>query len=250
MFKILSIGNSFSQDAQRYLCRLAASDGREFMTVNLMIDGCSLKTHWQNAENDLANYSYDINGELNGRKISIREALQQEKWDYITLQQASNESGLEDTYYPFILKLSDYLKQYAPDVKQVIHQTWAYETDSTHGGFVNYGNSQTAMYDALSKAYERVSKELRLQMIPSGKIIQALRSTPEFDHSNGGISLCRDGFHMSLDYGRYAVALTWYRFFMGSDLTSVSFIPDEGEKPLDTHKIELIKKTVKEVLSH
>ena len=39
--KILSIGNSFSQDAQRYLYRLAKKAGDTFKTVNLDIGGCT-----------------------------------------------------------------------------------------------------------------------------------------------------------------------------------------------------------------
>lgn len=34
---ILSMGNTFSQDAQRYLYRIAAADGMEFYTCNLFI---------------------------------------------------------------------------------------------------------------------------------------------------------------------------------------------------------------------
>ncbi len=36
---ILSMGNSFSQDAQRYLHRIAAADGVEFYICNLFIGG-------------------------------------------------------------------------------------------------------------------------------------------------------------------------------------------------------------------
>ena len=39
---ILSIGNSFSQDAQQYLHRIAAADSVALNTFNLMIGGCSL----------------------------------------------------------------------------------------------------------------------------------------------------------------------------------------------------------------
>ena len=41
--KILSIGNSFSEDAQRYLKLIAGANGRELTCVNLYIGGCSLK---------------------------------------------------------------------------------------------------------------------------------------------------------------------------------------------------------------
>ena len=46
--KVLSIGNSFSQDAQRYLHRLAKEDGTFIKCVNLYIGGCSLQTHYIN----------------------------------------------------------------------------------------------------------------------------------------------------------------------------------------------------------
>lgn len=46
--KILSIGNSFSQDAQRYLHRLAKHEGVQLKTVNLYIGGCSLQRHYEN----------------------------------------------------------------------------------------------------------------------------------------------------------------------------------------------------------
>ncbi|MBQ7726439.1 MAG: DUF4886 domain-containing protein, partial [Clostridia bacterium] len=41
--KVLSIGNSFSQDAQRYLHGIARADHTEMRAVNLYIGGCSLE---------------------------------------------------------------------------------------------------------------------------------------------------------------------------------------------------------------
>ena len=63
--KILSIGNSFSQDAQRYLYRLAKKAGDTFKTVNLYIGGCSLRTHYINALEDKADYWFEYNGNRN-----------------------------------------------------------------------------------------------------------------------------------------------------------------------------------------
>ena len=45
MIKVLSIGNSFSQDATRYLEEIA--QGRIF-SRNCYIGGCSLEMHWNN----------------------------------------------------------------------------------------------------------------------------------------------------------------------------------------------------------
>lgn len=98
--KVLSIGNSFSQDAQRYLHRLAKHEGVELKTVNLYIGGCSLQRHYINMLDDNAAYDFEFNGEQTGIKVSIRQALASDDWEFITLQQASHFSGKYETYLP------------------------------------------------------------------------------------------------------------------------------------------------------
>ncbi len=46
---ILAIGNSFSQDATRYLHAVMQAGGVAGRVVNLYIGGCSLEQHWRNA---------------------------------------------------------------------------------------------------------------------------------------------------------------------------------------------------------
>lgn len=58
MTKILSIGNSFSQDATRYLQQIAAADGHPLFARNLMIGGCSLERHAGNVRSGSADYEY------------------------------------------------------------------------------------------------------------------------------------------------------------------------------------------------
>lgn len=60
--KILSIGNSFSQDAHKWLHEIASNHGMELETANLYIGGCSLQTHWENLVNDNAHYELEWNG--------------------------------------------------------------------------------------------------------------------------------------------------------------------------------------------
>ena len=61
--KILSIGNSFSQDAQRYLHNLAKFNGDNIKCVNLYIGGCPLRTHYINVLEDNKAYDFEFNGE-------------------------------------------------------------------------------------------------------------------------------------------------------------------------------------------
>ena len=100
--KILSIGNSFSQDAQRYLHRLAKQDGENLTTVNLYIAGCDLRRHYLNILEDSVAYELQCNGESSGVRVSIKQALIGDEWDVITLQQASHLSGKSQTYSPYI----------------------------------------------------------------------------------------------------------------------------------------------------
>lgn len=245
MINILAIGNSFSQDATAYLYSMAEAAGKEIKVVNLYIGGCSLETHWKNIKRNAALYEYELNGQNTGRKISIREALKEEAWDYVTLQQVSGDSGILDTYYPYISDVAEYVSKYAPTAEQLLHQTWAYELASKHSDFIKYNRDQHKMYKAIEEVYQILAERLSLRVIPSGNVIQELRSNPVFDYGNGGISLCRDGFHMHLIYGRYALAATWFEFILKESVLENGFIPPAmDEKEVDALKIRLIKETV------
>jgi hypothetical protein len=250
MIKILAIGNSFSQDATAYLYDIAQNDNVELKVVNLYIGGCSLKTHWENAEYNKAVYQYEINGRTTGRAVSIYDALSEDIWDFVTLQQVSGDSGILDTYYPYIKNLYDYVSQYAPQAEQIIHQTWAYEIDSTHKSFSLYNSSQAEMYQLISDSYAFVAADLALRIIPSSDVIQSLRANRLFDYSSGGLSLCRDGYHMSLIYGRYAAAATWYESLVKNSILKNHFVPaaTDGE-PINKEYLKLIKECVHETVA-
>lgn len=223
--KVLAIGNSFSEDAVHYLHPLAEADGRELYVVNLMIGGCPLMRHWNNIEKDLADYDLQINGFSAGKKISVREALATEDWDVIVTQQASHDSGLEQTYHPYLENVVAYLREKKPNARIYLQKTWAYETDSLHDCFSRYDRDQQKMYLALSAAYENAAKTLSLPLIPSADVIQSLRSREPFLYGHGGMSLCRDGFHMNLIYGRYLLAAVWYRTFTGRSVSAIPYLP-------------------------
>ena len=253
--KILSIGNSFSVDAQAYLHLLAKAEGELLECTNLFIGGCSLQTHWENMKGDLANYELHKNGEpvyldvekTQIRMISIREALEMENWDVVTMQQCSHLSGLYETYQPYLNELSAYVTQHAPFARQWIHQTWAYEMDSDHPGFSNYGCDQQTMYSALKKAYKQAAEDIVAPIIPAGDVIQALRKLPAFDYEKGGVSLCRDGFHISIPLGRYVLAAVWYTALTGKAAIYDDFVP-EGCGEEDLPILQLIRDTASELV--
>lgn len=222
--KILSIGNSFSEDAHRWLHTLAELHNVDIQTANLYIGGCSLETHWKNFEENNAFYDYQVNGNEAEEKISIKDALLREKWDIVTLQQVSDLSGLPESYEPYISALYEKVKTTLPDAEIRLHRTWAYEIDSEHPGFVNYNNSQQEMYKKIKSATKEIAEKLNIKIIPSGDTIQTLReSTKAFDYQNGGVSLCRDGYHLTYDIGRFAAAATWFVCLTEEKITVTEF---------------------------
>lgn len=247
MIRILAIGNSFSQDAFAYLHDMASCSQMDVMTANLYIGGCSLVSHWYNASHDLAAYEYELNGQPSNRLCSIKEALCSNTWDYITFQQASHDSGRLDRYFPYLSNLMEYVNRCSPASVKMIHQTWAYEIGSSHDAFLYYRNDQMTMYRALRHAYSEAARQLDIGIIPCGDVIQALRAEPEFDYRNGGLSLCRDGYHMHLVYGRYALAATWFETLLHGNILENAYIPppDDGD-PSDA-LLAVIRQTVHRV---
>jgi hypothetical protein len=224
--KLLSIGNSFSQDAQEWLHQIAVANGVELETTNLMIGGCSLETHWNNMHSGEAAYYLEQNAQNMNRMINLEDALAMEAWDVITVQQASHYSGQPQTYVPYITDLVAYVRAKCPDAKVYFHQTWAYEIDSDHGGFLTYNRDQGEMYRRICDCAAMAQRLIGADVLPSGPVVQYLRENdPAFDYKNGALSLNRDGFHLSWDYGRYAAAATWYTVLFGA-VPAVNAFPD------------------------
>jgi len=239
--KLLSIGNSFSQDAHRWLYDVCKSAGKEIYNVNLYFGGCSLYGHWNFYAQNKAEYDYEIKGEAIG-KISLKEALAAEKWDIITYQQASNHSGMYEKYQPYLCDLHRAVRALCPDAKFYMHKTWAYENDFVSSNFENYNNDQREMYERLNDAYSKAAESIKAEIIPTGDVIQYLReNTKEFDYKNGGLSLNRDGFHLSYGYGRYAAALCWANKLFGIKADDVTFVPDICD---DKNLVKTIKNAV------
>lgn len=209
--KILSIGNSFSQDSTALLQLLTD----KITARNLYIGGCSLDMHAANIENDAAKYELQENGEkMQNALVGVKEALMSDKWDYITVQQVSGRSGVYESFYPYLGELLDYVRKYS-DAEIVLHETWSYEIGSGHPDFAIYNSDREQMARAIKETYEKVSAKENLRIIRVGEAVQNLRAKPSFDYKNGGLSLTRDGFHLSLSYGRLLAASVWCKFFTG-----------------------------------
>ena len=226
--KILTIGNSFSEDAvEQHLYDLAKAEGIKIVIGNMYIGGCSLEKHLHNARGNKPAYKYRKIG-LNGKKVetksfSLEAALADEKWDYVSFQQNSGRSGMYDTWMESLPELMAYVKARVPKKSQmVLHQTWAYDRTSTHKDFKNYKHDQDLMFKSIVDAVHRAAKELDVKIIvPCGTAIQNARTTPL------GECITRDGYHLHKTYGRYVAACTWYEKILKKNVVGNSYKPKD-----------------------
>lgn len=233
---ILSIGNSFSQDAQRYLHRIARCDGFELNTFNLFIGGCPLSLHFRNMLSEERAYNLGMNGQETGFKVSLKEALLNRDWDVITIQQASPKSPYYDTYQPYLDKIMEYVRNFVPKAKIAVHQTWAYEQDSERLNVKMGYKNHTDMFNDIEASYKKAAEAIGADMIiPSGELFQKLIAS-------GIDKVHRDTFHAGFGLGRYALGLLWYAVLTGNDVKNNDFCDFDEE--VSQHQIEIAKKCV------
>lgn len=269
--RVLSIGNSFADDSVAYLDEIAAEDGVELIIRKANYGGGSIKTHRDAmcAEGG-AQKIYEKVDDVPTK--SIDDFLEEMTYDYITVQQASADSGMYETYIEDgIDDMLCYLREKQPTAEIVFHATWAYEKGSTHSGFANYNGDQLTMHNAIldtvTRHCERV-KDLKtesglsisldgkpLRYIPTGIAFMKARENPMFDteyiYKDSGLfpdknprvdttvvrTLHRDSYHSSYNYGRYLTALTWYAALSGNSVLDNKFSHKTYPLPEDARPV-------------
>ena len=241
--RVLAIGNSFSQDATRYLHGIARSEGVDIDVSNLYIGGCTLAQHYNNMLGDLKAYDFFFNGNDTKLKVSIKDMLLTQgvyegNWDYITIQQGSRYSFDYSSYQPYITEIIKFVKKYAPKAKILIHQTWAYEQGSEllkNVGYEDYVDMYHDIVDAYAKAADDINAD---GIIESGRLMKKMLA-------NGMPKVHRDTFHADLGFGRYALALLWYKVLTGNDVKENKF--KDFDVPVSKEEIEIVKECVSKI---
>jgi hypothetical protein len=250
--RVLTIGNSFSNNATTYLGELAAAAGHTLSHRPMHVSGASLEVHWNRI------VAHDADPEdpagLYGAR-SLRAELRAEPWDFITLQQASIQSHDPATYRPFARRILEVVRQEAPTSTVLMHQTWAYRADDPRFQEENPAagepRSREEMHARLTEAYDGVAQELGLGVIPVGDAFHladsderrgyepdgrfdfatARRPTlPDQKHSlhRGWFwepeTLKLDGHHAS-QAGQYLAAAVWLEALFDQSPVGNAFIP-------------------------
>ena len=235
---ILTVGNSFSEDSGRYLHRIARADKFNLETINLYIGGCSLDSHFRNMMGDKKDYVLTPNGEFSRFYVTLKEALLNREWDYISIQQASLRSPDYQTYQPFLNELDAYFRKMCPASVIIIHQSWGYENDSDKMELTEF-SQHSEMFAKIEESYNKAFLDTKADLlIPSGKLVSMMYEK--------GLKMHRDGFHLSYGLGRYAVGLLWYRLLSGNNVTPNTFADFDEE--VTPEEIRIAKECVEELV--
>ncbi len=270
--RLLTVGNSFSRNAVRYLGDLAKASGQELVLGQLIIGGASFEVHWtkwlkaeKNPEDPAGQYTM---------KRNLKQWLKAEPWDVVTIQQASIKSHDLTTYQPFAGQLHAFIRENAPQAEIMIHQTWPYRVDDPRffvkSPKAGEPRSQQEMYDQVSHAYREIAKELNVRRIPVGDAFQLANTDPKwgfrpdtnFDvktavkpalpnqtHSlnvgwqwkkqkDGSTKLQMDGHHANTA-GEYLGACVWLEALFGQTPEGNTFIP----KGLNANYAQFLQET-------
>lgn len=226
--KVLAIGGSFSMDAMEFLYGIATDGGVEEVVLgNLFLGGGSLEQHVENARGDLPNYTYYKNstGDWESTEnYTIADAIADEDWDYISLQQTSALSGLKEPYEKDLANLIACVREVNTEAELIWHMTWSYAADCEEEAFADYNNDQMTMYEMIVERIDDcISKEEELKMvIPCGTAIQNART------SYLGDTLNRDGFHLTRQVGRYIAGMAWFAALTKAPVGNITYNPFPG----------------------
>lgn len=224
--RILCVGNSFSTNAvESHLVDLGMEKGVVFMIANMYYPGCSLEQHVKALQTNEHRYQYRYvsYAERYVREdASLHEALTADRWDIVTLQQASPYSGLWNSFQPYVGVLLDTIAKYQPQAKIYWHQTWAYDSDTQFRSFaVTYNSDQAYMFTQILACTQKVLQTYHFDgLIPCGKAVQYAR------HSILSPRMCgSDGVHIEPVYGRYTLACTWFEAITGISVFGLQYMP-------------------------
>lgn len=253
--RLFLIGNSFSQNATRYLPQLAAEGQHPLKIGRAELGGCSLQRHWEIAEAAEKNPQDPKGKAYNGK--SLRELLSAGTWDVVTIQQNSMNSGDVTTYSPYAKKLVDLVKSIQPKARIVMQQTWAYRTDAkqfTQIADKEFATSAREMWVKSRASYHTIAKTLGIRLFPVGDAFWKVNSDArtaykpdvdfDFDEAkspalpnqtnslhvgyyyNNAQKMGFDANHAN-EAGCYLGGLVWYAVLFGESPNKLKFRPDK-----------------------
>lgn len=226
--KVLSIGNSYSNDTFWMLKDIAQSAGKELTVGVAHLSGGTLQQMWDAINNDKTITAYNkwtpSSGHKQNNNASPRVIIVDEPWDFIFFQQASTQSMNYDTFQPYLKNIANYVQNNATNskVRYGINMIWPRPVSNSS---IGTPEKQLEVYNDIVDAYQKAAFDTDLEVfVPTGTAIMNGRNNDYLaDISN---ELTRDGSHLDEGIGRYLAAMTVFiTLYSDHGIGSVSYKP-------------------------
>lgn len=241
--KILFIGNSFAEDTAWLSADVALSMGIEKIKVGVLyVGGCPIEKHYEHITEDSPVYLYHLNegcGWSSTPNFKISDALRSDEWDWVVIQHGTN-GGNRYTSVECYEKLSPLVEKVktitGEQTKIAFNLTWMGEPDYRHHEIISYGGDTALMRERLVEVTKAavLSDPKVDRLVPTGTAVENART------SQIG-KLTRDGYHLSLDKGRYIAALTLISTLSELDPAKVGWTPEGVDEYAKAVAIESVR---------
>lgn len=209
--RVLCIGNSYTNDALKYVCRLltaAGIDASSYSIYSLPRTAASVE-HWCKVAESGEVVQLNYKG---GEKMPVEEgslaSVVAQDWDVITLQQASKDAVDYSTFNPWLQQLIDFLLLHCtnPQVTLAWQTAWSY--NKVYGKISSYERWRQMS----SAVIQMIIVDGIDVLIPTGTAIQNARTT---ELSTDDSELTHDGVHLDRGVGCYVASCTWVEAICG-----------------------------------
>tara|TARA_R110002049_G_scaffold38978_4_gene120407 strand:- start:10692 stop:11663 length:972 start_codon:yes stop_codon:yes gene_type:complete len=217
--KILTIGNSFADNACKYLEQITESvEGYSIDITKANIGGASLGKH----TNLIDKCKEDQNLKPYSGKYCLKELLSKNIYDYVTIQQVSTLSFKYESFQPYADSLVTFVKRYSPKSEIIVHQTWAYSPDSDR--LKKWNMSREDMHTKLTINYQDLAGRYETFILASGKTFD--KSFKRYPN----INLWKDDSHHANDNGCYLAGCVWFGELFGVSPKKIKFYPESMDR--------------------
>lgn len=234
--KVLTIGNSFSENTSVYASEIARSNGKSLTFGYLKFPSCTIEMHYTAAVEKRAVFKFDVTfpdgthdtaaqkaaassfDAVDGGGATVEYALNYCDWDVIVFQQESSSSRYASSFE----KLGDlvaYVRSKAPNARLAIHEVWRWG---------DWHADQFALIQANTRA---AAAQYQLEYIPTGTAFEYARSALGSDT----IVNDNDGYHQHANaYGQYIAGSCYVASLFGISVsedtfTSHPYVNDKGQ---------------------
>lgn len=243
--KVLTVGNSFAENASIYATEIAAAVGKSLTFGYLKYPSCTIDQHYDNAVGDKAVYKFALTENRDGTVVrttvkdgsgsfaTIREALEYTDWDMVVLQQGSTAS-YDYATYARAPQLMEYIRGYLPEVRFMVHETWSWATWSLD-------NNPANDFKNIEKAYHQLAADAgNLTIIPTGRAFEFAR------RDDIGVNDA-DNQHANA-YGQYLAGACYVTTIFGGDIYANPF--GNGHPAFADVDMDALRSAVRNAMSY